>query len=640
MAIERTHGQHTLAPQQSGPAAPQPAPAQASPAQPQARDVLLADTALAGPNASHASHGSHGSHASHGSHGSHGSQAGADNFDLSLFQLTDTAADIGRPDTAGPARSAFGRARRAAEADMVFDLQPIEMMTEAPKRATLRDQSSNGPIVDPTETSDPDAASDKTRPVGPGWAAMAMALGWVGAVIATPLASPGVQAMLEQPPLLLAALAALALLPPLVIVSCSAAVREATRARQEQWRLTQFARRVMLGPDEMEGRAEEMGRSIRAEIDEINASMIGALDRMAQLEAAAIRNAHAFEDAVTGARSSATALSEALNGERAAFAQLNADLQSHTENLGATVARQIRMMREASNLVRQETARADQSLTANIASLATSTAALGEKTQALDDVVELAAHSAQHFGQSMGTALHALAEATKLNDSASQSAETSALAAQQAAQAVRDAAVYAAADARRVTEIIRAETKVMQDQAQATLDMLRNAADEARRAAQHSEAAAARFTTPPRRNAPSVAPPLKSHSAQSNSSSGGARAAHAFAMSAPANDIDFDADLRLRILRLIADAGIDLETLFSTADLDYIAGRSRDGAPGRRRAVTLAAMDAVERIQHRLHHDARARDLALMFRSKPDLASSAGGRNALKAYLLVDAALG
>lgn len=473
------------------------------------------------------------------------------------------------------------------------------------------------------------------RPAGPGLGAMAIALGWIGGVAGlASLQYGGLEDIILQPPLTLAMLAGAAIGPAVLMLTTASAAREAHRARQDQHRTGRFLRRMMLGSEDMTGQAQTFGRSIRTELEEIQASMTSALDRMAELEAAAIRNAHAFEDAITGASSGASVLSDALNAERTAFSALNADLQNQTEHLGATVGRQIRLMREASNLVRQETARADQTLTANIATLATSTAALGEKSEALEAVVQTAAAGSVRFNETLGQALDTMGEATRLNDAARQSAETSAIAAQTAAQAVRDASVRAAADARRVTEIIRAETKAMQDQAQAAMEQLRAAAEEARRAAEESEAAAERYTAPQRRPVANQNP----NPVPTASRGGGRNLAQAIAQ--PANDIDPGEEIRRRALRLVQDCGIELDQVFGSADLDYIAARSKDGPTARRRAVSLAAMDSVERIALRLGADARAREAAMAYRARPELATGDLGRNALKAYLLLDAALG
>lgn len=477
----------------------------------------------------------------------------------------------------------------------------------------------------------------RVRPVGPGWGALMTALGWTGAAVGLPIATFGVDGLLAQSPLLIGGLAALAVLPPTVMLAASAVTRETQRARLEQQRMIRNTRKLLLS-DEVGDRAMGIGRSIRAEIDGISQALNAALNRMSDLEAAAARNAQAFSTAVSDARTGASALSEALNGERAAFAQLNADLHHQTEHLGASVARQIRMMREASMLVRQETASADQRLTSSIEALAVGAHAIGERTRELHDVVDAAATGARRFDQTLGKTLEVMGETTKLNDAARQAAESSAIAAQQAAQAVRDASVRATADARRATELIRAEAKVMQDQAQTALDQLRAAAEEARQAADTADAAASRFSTTKQKIVSEPAPPQQTYArAPSRTMSfGGASAA----IAEPANDYDPMDDLRRRALSIVTDSGVSLDDAFTTADLDYIAGRSKEGAPARRRAVSLAAMDSVQRISHRLASDPRAKGDAMSFRAHPELATGESGRGALKAYLLLDAALG
>jgi hypothetical protein len=93
-------------------------------------------------------------------------------------------------------------------------------------------------------------------------------------------------------------------------------------------------------------------------------------------------------------------------------------------------------------------------------------------------------------------------------------------------------------------------------------------------------------------------------------------------------------------LAILAEAGVNAASLFSTPDLDFIANRARQGGVARRQAVAAAAPEAVANLQDLFARSDAARAYAAAFRAKPELATQAGGKSLLVAYLLIDAALG
>ena len=101
-------------------------------------------------------------------------------------------------------------------------------------------------------------------------------------------------------------------------------------------------------------------------------------------------------------------------------------------------------------------------------------------------------------------------------------------------------------------------------------------------------------------------------------------------------------DIRLIgcVYDLIADAGVLLTETLTTKDLDNVAMASRQGAQARRRAVLDAAPIASTRIARHIRRDTEAKDVAMGFRARPDLAKADKGNGELiRAYLLIDAAL-
>lgn len=327
---------------------------------------------------------------------------------------------------------------------------------------------------------------------GPGLWGFVWALGWVAAAFGAPTALIGAAALQNQNPAVFVAMAAIAIAPALLILYTASAARESRRTREETRRLTVLAEKALSPTDEAEDRARSLGRTVRAEIGALQTVVDTALDRFAELEAAASRNAIVFDEAVSCARAGAGTLTETLKNERLAFEDLTTELRAQTDVIGENVSRQIKMMRETSKLVRQEYVAADQTLTTHFNAFASSAAVMAERTQAIDAAAAATKAAGQRLDATVVTALEALSQATALTDTARQSADAATQAAQATAGAVRDTTRRAVSDARRVAQMIRNETTAMEESATATLSKLKEAADEARRASEEAQAAADR----------------------------------------------------------------------------------------------------------------------------------------------------
>jgi hypothetical protein len=188
----------------------------------------------------------------------------------------------------------------------------------------------------------------------------------------------------------------------------------------------------------VEDRARSLGETVRAEIGALQSIVEVALDRFAELEAAAARNAVVFDQAVASAKDGAGTLSATLQNERIAFEDLTTELRQQSDVLGDNVGRQIRLMREASRLVRQEYVAADETFQSHLTNFAASAALMAERTEAMDSAATATQLASQRLDGTIVTALEALTQATTLTDTARQSAENATQAANATASAVRE----------------------------------------------------------------------------------------------------------------------------------------------------------------------------------------------------------
>lgn len=318
------------------------------------------------------------------------------------------------------------------------------------------------------------------------------ALLWVGAAIGGPLSYYGLDAVMTMDPAMQAAMIALAFGPALLFWVAASAAGEAMKARKLAADLAQIARESRLPIEAGAADAKVLGSTVRSEIEALTDAVAGALDRLAELEHSAKRSALMFGEAVDASRENAELMARTLRDERDALADINGDLRSQTEAVANSIGRQVRLMREASKIVKTEITAAEDALQTHLTSFAASAHMIGERTAAFHHAADQAAAATTSLHTTMATMLEGLSEATRLADTAKKSSEQAVMAANETAGALRETTRSAVFEAKRAAQLIRAETQAMQESAVETLVKLQEAAHAARAASQESQAEADR----------------------------------------------------------------------------------------------------------------------------------------------------
>lgn len=528
------------------------------------------------------------------------------------------------------------------------------------------------------------------------------ALGWIAAAIGGPVSYFGIEALSKMDPAVQAGLAALAFGPAILFWVSASAAGEASKARSLAGALVNLVRETRL-PDTDDSSARGLANTVKAEIEGLNDSVASALARLAELEHSARRNAALFSETIAASQDGADAASQALQREREALMQLNSEMREDTEAMTLGVARQVRLMRETSKLVKTEMAAIECALEQHLAAFAASASMLGQHTVAFHDAADGAHAAAASLGGNVAGMLDGLSEATRLTDAARQSAQDAVRAANETAHAVRESTKGAVAEAKRAAQLIRAETAALHDAASETIGKFAAAAEAAREATTESQSAAERHAASiekrlhalataagARRSAAEQAPkraereavearnaanaqkrwtpaqpplkPARSEPAQQRPFKGFTSGWTGFLpltsmrgedMPRPANEtgaydlVDFgasrqpsNADLKHEAMDLIAEAGVDLDEVLGVRDLQRIAQSSRRGPAARRQAVADAAPRAVTRIARHVQRNRSAQHVATQFRARPELAKAdREDSEVVRAYLLIDAAL-
>ena len=323
-----------------------------------------------------------------------------------------------------------------------------------------------------------------------GFAGGLAALAWIAGAIGGPLSYFGVDAVMAMDPAMQAGLIALAFGPALLFWVSASAAGEALKARRLATELTRMAQRSNFPVQAGELEAQRVSDVVKNEIENLNDAVATALNRLAELETVAQRNAHLFGEAINASRENAQQLSYALKVERDAIVELNQDLKGQTEVIAHSVGRQVRLMREASKIVKTEVDAAETALQSHMSAFSESAAVMGERTAAFHEAADTASAATASLNGVMTEMLDGLTQATRLTETAKKSTAEAVLAANETASAVRETTRAAVTEAKRAAQLIRAETVALQDMAAETLSKLQDAANAARMASEESQAAA------------------------------------------------------------------------------------------------------------------------------------------------------
>ncbi len=508
------------------------------------------------------------------------------------------------------------------------------------------------------------------------------------------------------------AVAAAAFLPALMAFFSGLAARDSARARSEARRLADAADRLMNPERSAESAARQLAMTVRSEITTLDNALEATLARLQEVEGQIARQTAQVENMSDQAKAGANQMITGMEREREELMRISQDLTGQAQAIGDSISKHTSSISHAARQAEAEVRAADQALDHRLTSFGAAAALITDRTHHLSSAAQTSADSALRLETALSNALDVLAKATHLTDTARQSAEAASLAANSTAGAVRDTTVRAIDDAKRAADLIRGEAVNVEREASVALERLRDAAEAARAAAVGARHAVEDATpdaqqqprqrrrseprpaqepqydrswrdepdpmqsAPPsraRRDAPREEPMFGERGDDRDQAPQGdwtwrdllSSVDQGSAQPPPGvrrePNEDPVAHLRrqisepraysgpsLPIVDVIANAGLELEEVFSPSGLERIAQRARSGTQSRRRAVRDAAPDATRRLGDYLARNATANQEAMQFlRLEGGRIAELMGRGrasmnaeATRAFLLIDAAAG
>jgi hypothetical protein len=507
--------------------------------------------------------------------------------------------------------------------------------------------------------------------------ALVVAALWVAGSIAAALALIGVERLQSANPIELGAVAAVALLPALMVVFSGLAARDSARARSEASRLADAADRLLNPERSAEDAARRLAMSVRGEITTLDHALEQTLARLAEVQGQITRQAAAVDTMSDRAKAGANQMITGMEREREELLGISQELTNRAQTIGDSISRHTEQISHAARVAEAEVRAADQALDHRLTSFGAAAALITDRTQHLTGAAQASADSALRLESALSNALDVLAKATSLTDAARQSADAATLAANSTAGAVRDTTIRAIDDAKRAADLIRGEAASVEREAGIALERLRDAANAAREAAIGARTAVeeqepprqrVRSRSPQSREEPSAGPmpgydrswrddddPLESAPPPRARDSDRAsepprREPSAFGEREPAaqgnwtwrdllSNVDDErgrhgrrepaedpvahlrrqiseprgAESSLPIVEVIERSGIRMDEVFSPSGLERIAQRARSGTQARRRAVRDAAPEASRKLTEYLARNSGANQECMLF---------------------------
>ncbi|HVV32948.1 MAG TPA: hypothetical protein VHC73_06955 [Vitreimonas sp.] len=354
------------------------------------------------------------------------------------------------------------------------------------------------------------SASEKARDPGAmiGTLALAVAVLWVIGSTVAAIALIGPDHLTALRPIEMAALAAAAILPALMVGFSGIAARDSARARAEAARLADAADRLLNPEQSAEEAGRKLANTVRGEINQLDRALEQTLARLQEVEGQILRQAEAVDTMGAQAKAGANEMITGMERERAELMKISRDLTAQAQTIGDSISRHTSSISEAARQAEAEVRAADQALDHRLTSFGAAAALINDRTHGLSTAAQASADSALRLETALSNALDILAKATSLTDAARQSADAASVAANSTAGAVRDSTIRAIDDAKRAADIIRGEAVNVEREAAVALERLREAAEQARVAAIGAREAAEREDQAPRA-------PVRNRAAQS-----------------------------------------------------------------------------------------------------------------------------
>ena len=293
-------------------------------------------------------------------------------------------------------------------------LQPIAREPQPPVRE-VQVEAVPEPVVEPADALAPEndggiateaayaplsarpvipAPSPDTAPASlPIWARLAMplaaaaGLAWAGALVAFCAGYQNRFGAFEYRPFPVIVFASLALLPVLFMVLAAYALRQTARMSVETRRARDMATELSLPAALAAGQVGGASEAVRVQIERAGDAAEAAERQLLSLRQALSDESERLVAVTEEAGRSAEALTASLARERTEMAALSAGLESRAAAVGEAIARQTRMVADASDLAAVQLQEAEAALAARATDLAAAAGEAGEAAELAGDAL-------------------------------------------------------------------------------------------------------------------------------------------------------------------------------------------------------------------------------------------------------------
>ncbi|MEZ6029594.1 MAG: hypothetical protein R3C46_07555 [Hyphomonadaceae bacterium] len=308
------------------------------------------------------------------------------------------------------------------------------------------------------------------------WAGAALALILWGGVAAWLIAVIGFDAILAQPPLVLAGGFAALFAPGLALICAGIMAREGARSAEANAVVLSSARMLLEPAEATRNEVASLGEAVAQQTQLFNRALAETRSRLDSMKGEFDSSVTAALKAAEIVRADSEVLVSKMGAERQSLAQLSESLRNQSDELAKAIPRHAQLMSEATRAAQDQVHKADATLDQRLRDLNETAGHLAQRINQLDTMGAESRKRAQNLASVLMRLDEQLVQSTRMVEAATKAGELAAAATKSTAETLRDTMSDAIGSALKASETIHTRSTQASEDARQSLTLLKEAA--------------------------------------------------------------------------------------------------------------------------------------------------------------------
>ena len=321
------------------------------------------------------------------------------------------------------------------------------------------------------------------------WAGAAIAVILWGAIAIWLIATIGFDALLKQPPAVLAGGFAVFFATGLTLICAGVMAREGARSSQANAIVLTSARLLLEPADATREEVSSLAEAVARETQAIDRALGETRHRLDGLKGDIEVSVTAALKAAEIVRADSEVLVHKMGSERQGLAQLAENLRHQSDTLAKAIPRHAQLMADATRAAQEQVRQADATIDQRLRDMNETAGHLAQRISQLDTMGAESRKRAQNLASVLMRLDEQLVQSTRMVEAATKAGELAAAATKSTAESLRDTVSDAIASALKATETINTKSAQASDDARQAMSLLKEAglqAEATTRAATHA----------------------------------------------------------------------------------------------------------------------------------------------------------